>query len=55
MSEVTRMLYAIEQGDPHAARQLLPLVGPRFSGVIPPKMALESMDTQQSLAKGRLP
>jgi RNA polymerase sigma factor (TIGR02999 family) len=26
MSEVTRMLSAIEQGDPHAAEQLLPLV-----------------------------
>jgi hypothetical protein len=53
MSEVTRILSAIEQGDPHAAPQLLP--PRRFSGVIPPKMALESMDTQQSLAKGRLP
>jgi RNA polymerase sigma factor (TIGR02999 family) len=26
MSEVTRILFAIEQGDPHAAEQLLPLV-----------------------------
>jgi RNA polymerase sigma factor (TIGR02999 family) len=26
MSEVTRILYAIEQGDPHAADELLPLV-----------------------------
>src|SRR5262249_54364174 len=26
MSEVTRVLSAIEQGDPHAARELLPLV-----------------------------
>src|SRR5262245_13374052 len=26
MSEVTRILTAIEQGDPHAAEQLLPLV-----------------------------
>ncbi|HLN26107.1 MAG TPA: ECF-type sigma factor, partial [Gemmataceae bacterium] len=26
MSEVTRILSAIEQGDPHAADQLLPLV-----------------------------
>ena len=26
MSEVTRILSAIEQGDPHAAGQLLPLV-----------------------------
>jgi RNA polymerase sigma factor (TIGR02999 family) len=26
MSEVTRILYAVEQGDPHAADQLLPLV-----------------------------
>ena len=25
-SEVTRILYAIEQGDPHAAEELLPLV-----------------------------
>jgi hypothetical protein len=26
MSEVTRILSAIEQGEPHAAEQLLPLV-----------------------------
>jgi hypothetical protein len=26
MSEVTRILSAIEEGDPHAAEQLLPLV-----------------------------
>jgi hypothetical protein len=26
MHEVTRILYAIDQGDPHAAEQLLPLV-----------------------------
>ena len=26
MGEVTRILSAIEQGDPHAAEQLLPLV-----------------------------
>jgi hypothetical protein len=26
MSETTRILSAIEQGDPHAAEQLLPLV-----------------------------
>jgi hypothetical protein len=26
MSDVTRILSAIEQGDPHAAAQLLPLV-----------------------------
>jgi hypothetical protein len=26
MNEVTRILHQIEQGDPHAARQLLPLV-----------------------------
>jgi hypothetical protein len=26
MSDVTRILSAIEQGDPHAAEQLLPLV-----------------------------
>ena len=26
MSEVTRILSAVEQGDPHAAEQLLPLV-----------------------------
>jgi DNA-binding GntR family transcriptional regulator len=26
MSEVTRILSAIEQGDPHAAEQLLPLI-----------------------------
>jgi hypothetical protein len=26
MTEVTRILSAIEQGDPHAAEQLLPLI-----------------------------
>jgi hypothetical protein len=29
MSDVTHILSAIEQGDPHAAEQLLPLVSPR--------------------------
>jgi hypothetical protein len=31
MSEVTRVLSAIEQGDPHAADQLLPLNSGEFS------------------------
>ena len=31
MNEVTRVLSAIEEGDPHAAEQLLPLVYPSLA------------------------
>ena len=40
MSEVTRILSAIEQGDPHAASQLLPLVYDelrRLAAQVPPR------------------
>ena len=45
MSEVTRILSAIEQGDPHAAEQLLPLVAsdqPRRPSPVPPENAVSS-------------
>jgi RNA polymerase sigma factor (TIGR02999 family) len=41
MSEVTRILSAIEQGDPHAARQLLPLVYDELRRLAAQKMAQE--------------
>jgi RNA polymerase sigma factor (TIGR02999 family) len=41
MNEVTRILYAIEQGDPHAAAQLLPLVYDELRQLAAQKMAQE--------------
>jgi len=41
MSEVTRILSAIEQGDPHAAEQLLPLVYEALRKLAAEKMAEE--------------
>jgi RNA polymerase sigma factor (TIGR02999 family) len=41
MSEVTRVLSAIEQGDPHAAEQLLPLVYEELRKLAAQKLALE--------------
>src|SRR5437868_3670824 len=41
MSEVTRILSAIEQGDPHAAEQLLPLVYTELRKLAAQKLAQE--------------
>ena len=41
MSEVTRILSAIEQGDPHAAEQLLPLVYDQLRALAAHKLAHE--------------
>ena len=41
MSDVTRILSAIEQGDPHAAEQLLPLVYDELRKLAAEKMARE--------------
>jgi hypothetical protein len=41
MSDVTRILSAIEQGDPHAAEQLLPLVYNELRRLAAEKMAHE--------------
>jgi RNA polymerase sigma factor (TIGR02999 family) len=41
MSEVTRILSAIEQGDPHAAEQLLPLVYDELRRLAADKLAQE--------------
>ncbi|MEX2139335.1 MAG: ECF-type sigma factor [Pirellulales bacterium] len=41
MSDVTRILTAIEQGDPHAAEQLLPLVYDELRRLAACKMAVE--------------
>jgi RNA polymerase sigma factor (TIGR02999 family) len=41
MSEVTRILSAIEQGDPHAAEQLLPLVYDELRQLAAAKLAQE--------------
>jgi hypothetical protein len=41
MSEVTRILSAIEQGDPHAAEQLLPLVYDELRRLAAEKIAQE--------------
>jgi RNA polymerase sigma factor (TIGR02999 family) len=42
MSEVTRILSALEQGDPHAADQLLPLVYDELRKLAAQKMAQEA-------------
>jgi RNA polymerase sigma factor (TIGR02999 family) len=42
MSDVTRILSAIEQGDPHAAEQLLPLVYEELRKLAGQKMAQEA-------------
>jgi RNA polymerase sigma factor (TIGR02999 family) len=42
MSDVTRVLSAIEQGDPHAAEQLLPLVYDELRKLAAQKMAQEA-------------
>jgi RNA polymerase sigma factor (TIGR02999 family) len=42
MSEVTRILSAIEQGDPHAAERLLPLVYDELRKLAAQKMAQEN-------------
>lgn len=44
MPEVTRILSAIETGDPHAAEQLLPLVYDELRKLAAQKMAQESPD-----------
>jgi RNA polymerase sigma factor (TIGR02999 family) len=41
MSDVTRILFAIEQGDPHAAEQLLPLVYYELRRLAAARMAAE--------------
>ena len=52
MSEVTRILSAIEQGDPHAAERLLPLVCDELRKLAAAKLAQEK--PRQTLL-GRLP
>jgi DNA-binding GntR family transcriptional regulator len=42
MNEVTRILSAVEQGDPHAAAQLLPLVYNELRQLAAEKMAREA-------------
>jgi hypothetical protein len=42
MNEVTRILSAVEQGDPHAANQLLPLVYDELRRLAAQKMAQEA-------------
>jgi RNA polymerase sigma factor (TIGR02999 family) len=44
MSEVTRILEAIEQGEPHAAEQLLPLVYDELRRLAAQKLAQEKPD-----------
>ncbi len=42
MSDVTQLLYAIEQGEPHAASQLLPLVYDVLRRLAAQKLAQET-------------
>ncbi len=41
MSDLTRILSAIEQGDPHAANELLPLIYDELRRLAAAKMAQE--------------
>src|SRR5215510_8609281 len=43
MNEVTRILAAVQQGDPHAAEQLLPLVYDELRKLAARKMAQEKL------------
>ena len=43
MSEVTRILFAIDKGDPHAAEQLLPLVYDELRKLAAQKLAQEKL------------
>src|SRR5262245_58047389 len=53
MPEITRILSAIERGDPHAAEQLLPLVYDELRQLGAQKMARESLgQTLQPTALG---
>jgi hypothetical protein len=53
MSDVTRILSAIEQGDPHAAEQLLPLVYEELRRLAAEKMAAEKPgQTLEATARG---
>src|SRR5207253_3129111 len=57
MNEVTRILSAIEEGDPHAAEQLLPLVYDELRKLAAQKLAQdEALDrlTQLDPAAGQL-
>ena len=55
MSEVTRILSAIEQGDPRAAEQLLPLVYDELRKLAAQKRAQEKPgQTLQATAQPRL-
>ena len=53
MSEVTRILSAIEQGDPHAAEQLLPLVYDELRKLAAEKMAQERPGQTLQTADGK--
>jgi DNA-binding GntR family transcriptional regulator len=46
MTDVTHILDAIEQGDPHAAEQLLPLVYDELRRLAADMMARENPDRQ---------
>ena len=49
MSDVTRILFAIEQGDPSAAEQLLPLVYDELR-----RLAAQKLAQEQGTPLGRL-
>ena len=46
MSEITRILHAIEQGDPQAASQLLPLIYQELRRLAARKLAREAPATR---------
>jgi hypothetical protein len=52
MNEVTRILSAIEQGDPHAAEQLLPLVYDELRKLAAQRLAHEQRRLQSERPAG---
>jgi hypothetical protein len=51
MSKVTRILSAIEEGDPHAAEQLLPLVYDELRRLAAQKLAQEYLFSGSNVMK----
>jgi hypothetical protein len=55
MTDVTRILSAIEQGDPQASEQLLPLVYAELRRLAAQKMALEKPKAARITKATRVP
>ena len=52
VSDVTRLLDAVERGEPQAAEELLPLVYEELRRLVTPKMANEKLEEPQVRVAG---